>query len=513
MSAIDHVDTADDTRIEAAIRRERAMHSSSRSQAQSTLKRLLAVSAFWMLCLTLTAAGHRLYKATVAVDRSVSAGVYQTQGMPVVWVGHGTVDAARQRIDQKPSSRAASQVHVLPNSSFWLGAAAAFTLLAALMAWSGRWIANPGLQSLVGLFAGHFLWLGAIEFGLDAAGRRLGLAGSLDVVGGQIVGTHSGGILIQLSGVFLVPMLIGLTLHESNRCVLFQWFRRRLPIVRTPAASGRVENYAARTTIQYFMTVWFCYVGVLWLADSRLGRFGEISLLATMLAIFGATPYMMWRATKQSSRAQALRYSISGAVVTWTGIEIAAAMRFFEEPWLSHSTASGVVLLGLTILLTGWTAHSLGSSESRATGLHSPVAVMILAGFTTVGITGCGPSDVSASMTAEQVKQQIDSYQQRIPQPTSDVREGLLHALSSPDPEVRAQAAIAFGKSKFMNPAVREQLEILAANDDSRLSQFAALTALTWHDALPPPLHTLLEDLRGDPEWGPIVSEIHDRKP
>jgi hypothetical protein len=52
-------------------------------------------------------------------------------------------------------------------------------------------------------------------------------------------------------------------LHESNRCVFFDWFRLRLPLTRRSSATGLVDNYAARTTIQFFMTVWVCYVGVL----------------------------------------------------------------------------------------------------------------------------------------------------------------------------------------------------------------------------------------------------------
>ena len=480
---------------------------SAQSQPLRLWRQLLVASVFWMLCLTLTAAGHRLYKATVAVDRTVSAETYTAAGSPLVWVGHGSLEQVRQRV-VADGSLPTAQLHALPNSRFWLAAGAGFTLLAALMAWSGRWVADSGFQSLIGLFAGHFLWLGAIELGLDAAGRRLGLAGSLDVVGDQVVGTHSAGMLIQLSGVFLVPVLIGLTLHESNRCVLFQWFRRRLPIVKTPAASGRVENYAARTTMQYFMTVWFCYVGVLWLADPRLGQVGEMALLGTMLGIFAATPYMIWRTTRQPSRAQALRYSVSGAVVTWTAIEIAAALRYFEEPWLSHSLSSGAVLLGLSLLLTAWTLLLLTASRSGMTARVSPGLTMLLVGLMTAGTVGCGQPEVPESLTAEQVRQQLIEYDQQIPQPTSEVRDGLLHALTSPDPAVRAQAAIALGKSRGISSAAKVQLESMAKSEDSRLSQFAALTALSQLGSLSPQLQSLVTDLQNDPEWASVVDPL-----
>jgi len=469
------------------------------------LSRLLIACLFWLFCLTLTAAGHRLYKATVSVDRQVSAQRYRTDGAPLVWVGYGTVEAAAERVSQDAGALNTTELVVLPNSSFWLGAAMGFTALAGLLAWSGRWVANNGIQSLLGLFAGHFLWLGAIEFGLDAAGRQLGLAGSVDVVEGRVVGTHGAGTLIQLSVVFLVPMLIGLTLHESNRCAVFQWFRRRLPITLTAAASGRVENYAARTAMQYFMTVWFCYVGVLWMADPRLGRYGEWSLLLTLLAIVAATPYMIWRTARQPNSAQALRYSVSGAVVAWTAIEIAAAMRFFHEPWLSNSISSGAILLGLSIVLTVLAARTLFPTR----GLLGNSRLAATAGLALlVGTVGCARSDQNSSLAAAEVEQRLREYDARIQGFPPEASDGLMHALSSNDPVMRAQAAIAFGKSPQVSTVVEDRLQSMAKNDDSRLSQFAALTALQRLDLLIPELRSLLREFGDDSEWRAVAEYV-----
>lgn len=332
-----------------------------------SLHTVIAPLCFWALCLTLSAAGHWVYVATRSLDRVVSADIYRTPGRAIVWVGHGSLAQAQQHVlGSDTASSGPSLPTVLPVSPFWLASAAAFTVFAALLAWSGRWIFDNGIQSLVGLFAGHALWLGAIEIGLDNAGRRLGLAGSLDTVNGTVVGVHSAGILIQLSLVFLIPVLIGLTLHESNRCVVFKWFRLRLPLTRHSSATGLVDNYAARTTIQFFMTVWVCYVGVLWIADPTFASIGQPLLLAVFVVIVGATPYMMWRTARQASRGQMLRYSVSGAVVTWTGIEIAAAMRLFSEPWLNDSLLSGAVLVGISIVLTLLTYYFLIRPDTHA---------------------------------------------------------------------------------------------------------------------------------------------------
>ncbi len=478
--------------------------------SRTLASRLLTGCLFWGLCLTLTAAGHRLYKATVSVDRHVSRAQYQIDGAPLVWVGHGTVEDAYSRRAERQTGVIDLHLHAQPISTFWLSAVVGFTLLAALMAWSGQWIEDNGVQSLVGLFAGHFLWLGAVEFGLGLVGRRLGLAGALDVVNGRIVGTHGGGILIQMSAVFLLPVLIGWTMHESNRCAMFQWIRRRLPLTQSVAASGRVDNYAARTAIQYFMTVWFCYVSVLWLADPMLGRVGELSLLTAMLAIFAATPYMIWRTACQSGKAQALRYSVSGAIVTWTGIEIAASMRFFDEPWLSSSAFSGLILLGLTIGLTVLVMSTLKQAPATSILLKSTVGVLVLIALASVG--GCAGANENGPLTADGIESQLRDYDDRIVAPGADAKDGMLRALASSSPEMAAQAAVAFGKSNRVSADVKQQLEALALSDDSRLSQCSALQALSRLGLLTPETRAVIEELAADETMRRIAAYVEQSR-
>ncbi len=480
------------------------------ADSQAVGARLLTGCLFWGLCLTLTAAGHRLYKATVSVDRHISRTQYERDGAPLVWVGHGTAEHAMSRIAGGQTGETDLQLHVQPVSTFLVAAILGFTLLAALMAWSGRRIEDNGMQSLIGLFGGHFLWLGAVEFGLDAVGRRIGLAGALDVVSGRIVGTHGGGILIQMSAVFLIPVLIGLTMHESNRCAIFQWFRRRLPLTRHAAASGRVDNYAARTTIQYFMTVWFCYVSVLWLADPMLGRIGEFTLLAVMLVIFAATPYMLWRTACQPGRAQALRYSVSGAIVTWTGIEIAASMKFFDEPWLNNSALSGLILLGLTIALTVLVLFTLKQTTAPSTLLKSAIGLVVLITLTSAG--DCTGESGNTSSTSDEIVSLLRSYEDQIETPGTEATDGLLRALGTGSPEMAAQAAIAFGKSESVNADVQKQLESLALSDESQLKQFAALQALSRLGLLTSETREVIKRYAADASLASVVVYIRDRK-
>lgn len=327
---------------------------------RNSQRRLGTAMLFWILGLSLTAAGHWVYVSLRSLDRNISASSYKLAGAPIVWMGHGDLEDAKRRAWSRQGSQletlsaeesGGAVFHTLPISQFWAATAVSLVAGTFVLVWLGQFVKDNGIQSFLGVLAGHALWLGGVEIGLDLASRRIGLAGSLDVHDGRLVGVHGTGILIQMSAVFLIPMLIGLTFHESNRCVVFRWLRKCLPLTRRQQISGHVDNYAARTALQYFMTVWFCYVGVLWLADPATSIIGHVMLFGALVAIALFTPYMVWRAASQPTAAQALRYSVSGTVVTWTGIEIAAAMGLFEEPWLSEKIAVGAVLGALCVAL------------------------------------------------------------------------------------------------------------------------------------------------------------------
>jgi hypothetical protein len=71
-----------------------------------------------------------------------------------------------------------------------------------------------------------------------------------------------------------------------------------------------------------------------------------------------------------------------------------------------------------------------------------------------------------------------------------------------------AQAAVAIGKSKSVDNVVKQRLEVIAMSDESRLSQFAALQALSRLGLLTPETQAVIEQLAADKTWGPIAALI-----
>lgn len=486
---------------------------------------------FWALALLLSAGGHRLFIALRTLDQHVSSSVYQQAGQSANWVGHATAEQSLERYLQSDprfveaiQSNTIADLCTLPVSPFWAGLGGLLTIAAAVAVWAGRWIPNNGLQSLVGALAGHAIWIGAVEVGLDTAGRKLGLAGALSVVENRIVGVHGAGVLIQWSALFLVPVMIGLTLHESNRCVIFRWLRERLPLTRSVAASGRVENYAARTLIQFFMTVWVCYAAVLWMADQSVSPWPHATLLISLLAIALGTPYMIYRTTRQRSAAAMFRYSVSGAVLSWSGIEIASATGMFSEPWLSTSvqsllfyTVAPMILLSLAIVALRHTDRSAQPGDDAQEELSSrsqPIrqrALVTSVLLLSVGasIAGCRQSDTpQESLTPQQIIERLEQIEARVRAVPADAMGGIMHALASPDRESRLSAIASCGKSKHVSSQLKNVLLELAETDPDPLVRGAALRALYRLGRPSAGLKRLVTQLQDDPVLGDLAGGL-----
>ncbi|MFG0267829.1 MAG: hypothetical protein ACF8AM_22160 [Rhodopirellula sp. JB055] len=483
---------------------------------------------FWAFALLLSAGGHRAFVSLRSLDQSISSVTYQQQGRHANWVGHGTAAHSleyKQKVDpsfveaSKPSSL--GDLRTLTVSTFWAGLAIALTAGAAIAVWAGGRVPANGIQSLIGALAGHALWIGAIEVGLDIAARKLGLAGALAVVEDRVVGVHGTGVLIQWSALFLIPVMIGLTFHESNRCVVFKWLRKRLPLTRSVAPSGRVENYAARTLVQFFMTVWVCYAGILWAADRSFSPYPGATLTIAMLLIAIATPYMVYRTTQQKSAAAMFRYSVSGAVVAWSGIEIAAATRLITEPWLSDSALGLVVWVASPILLTVFVVRALLVDRSESSRQHDPpcergvrkekrafVTVAMLMSLTPAFV-GCS-SEVpeEAPLTSEQMIQRLDEIAEPLKPVPEEAMEGVAHALGTPDRIARVSAILACGKSKRVPRYLRASIFSIAQDDPDPLVRGAALRCL-WQLGRPTSeLRRLTDELRDDVVFGDLIKQF-----
>ena len=135
------------------------------------------------------------------------------------------------------------------------GAFGLFLIGIALLAIT-RWTRSTAWQSFLWAFAEVLLWTGAVEYGLLYAATVLGIV--------EVNGTAGEYRLMMHTWSFLLLLLLYLVVHESVRCSVFIWMRKKFHLTRSVHITGTVTNYGPRTAFEMASILWFFYVIVLW---------------------------------------------------------------------------------------------------------------------------------------------------------------------------------------------------------------------------------------------------------
>jgi hypothetical protein len=242
----------------------------------------------------------------------------------------------------------------LPVTPFLVKVTLALTALGGLLMWLTSRLRGDAAQSIVGIFAGNLLWTGGIEYGLTIAARSLGVAKTVGVADGQLVGIYGEYVLLKHSWGMLVLVMGYLFFLESSRCPIFLFWRERVPMMRGPLVTGRIDNYGPRSAFQYATTVWGFYLLLLWAYDERLfGVHGLFTTAVLFLSLAGSV-FCVWRLHQQSSWGPAVRYAVGAMIVVWTPIEIAGKWGLFREPWLLLRPTTIIFFFGGLGLGTWW---------------------------------------------------------------------------------------------------------------------------------------------------------------
>ncbi len=321
--------------------------------------------AFGFVFATL-AVGHLLMVLINAVDQRVSPETYRTLGAESRWFGDQTVLAELEIMatrQMSPTDNAVIAkaietvqgggqltVHLLNVSPFIV--ATTFAMIAVglgLLVWS-RHVRSDALQSVIGIFAGLLIWTGGVEYGLMIASRLLGIAKSFQIVGDRLVGAYGEYVLLKHTWGLIACVAAYLLFLETNRCPFFLWFRRRLKLMRGAIATGRIDNFAPRTSFQYVTVMWTFYVLLLWAYDETV--FGVDSWLTRTIFFgsFASGGYLLLRLYRQRTMGGAVRHAIATAIICWNSVEIAAKWNLFREPWLVLRPTTAVVFFGAAAL-------------------------------------------------------------------------------------------------------------------------------------------------------------------
>lgn len=271
------------------------------------------------------------------------------------------------------------EVRTLPVTRFLVYAALGLSALGMVLIWVTSRIKNDAAQSILGIFGGNLIWTGAIEYGLTLASRSMGIGKTVAVQDGQLVATYGEYVLLKHSwgGLFLI--LAYLLFLESSRCPVFLWWRERVPTMRGPIASGRIDNYGPRSAFQYVTTVWFFYLLLLWTYDEQLAGVYSVATKSILFAAMAGSLYCIWKLHQQSGWGPAIRYAVGAMIVVWTPIEILGKWGVMRQPWLLLEPTTFAVFFGGLALGTWalWRAarrRRLGA-PADSDPMHSELAV------------------------------------------------------------------------------------------------------------------------------------------
>jgi len=213
----------------------------------------------------------------------------------------------------------------IPDHLGW-GATVVF-VIGLLVLLPTRWSRSSAWQSFLGAFSGVLLWTGAVEYGLLYAATVLGIP--------EVNGTAGEYRLMMHTWSFLLLLVLYLVLHESVRCNLFIWLRRRLHLIRRSAPSGTVINYGPRTAFEMISILWFFYVLLLLLYDEQLVGVHHPLTYACLLVSLSGGLWLFYRLLMIREMGLAIRYAIPTVIVLWNCFEITAKWDLYTEPWIT----------------------------------------------------------------------------------------------------------------------------------------------------------------------------------
>jgi hypothetical protein len=238
------------------------------------------------------------------------------------------------------------ELRTLPVTRFLVYTTLGLTVAGMVLLWLTSRLKGDAAQSILGIFGGNLLWTGGVEYGLTLAARSLGIGKTVGVVAGHPVAIYGEYVLMKHTWGVLVLVIAYLLFLESSRCPIFLWWRKSVPTMRGPVASGRVDNYGPRSAFQYASTVWSFYLLLLWAYDEQVcGVYSIVTKAILVLSIAGSV-YCVWCLHQQTGWGPAIRYAVGAMMVVWTPIEIFGKWGVLREPWLLLRPEPMIVFFG-----------------------------------------------------------------------------------------------------------------------------------------------------------------------
>ncbi len=219
----------------------------------------------------------------------------------------------------------------------------------AFLIW-GMIIKDNNKATLLGLFAGLFIWTGWIEFAFVYFANTLQVPPLME--DGEIVTKAEYLIMpstIGLWAVFMIYYFFG----TKTGCTFFTWFQKRLKIANPQKMQPAISNVAMTTFMELIMILWTFYLLLLFVYDKSFA--GDDSILAHIVA-YGSlfwSLYLFKNLIQKSNIGYAVRYAIPTVIIFWNFVEILGRWNVFKEIWVhpfDYALEMGIILVVMIVL-------------------------------------------------------------------------------------------------------------------------------------------------------------------
>ncbi len=203
--------------------------------------------------------------------------------------------------------------------------------------------------TILGLFAGLFVWTGWIEFAFVYYAHRYNIPPLM--ANGEIA-TKPEYLIIPSSIGFWALFMLYYFFGTKTGCTFFTWFQKRLKITNPKEMKPVVRNVAMTTFMEFNVLVWTSYLLLLLIYDFA----GDQSLLTHFVA-YGALiwgVYLIIQLLKKTQMGYAIRYAIPTVVIFWTYVEVMGRWGVLKEIWvepMKYSTEMISFVVAMIILL------------------------------------------------------------------------------------------------------------------------------------------------------------------
>ncbi len=214
-------------------------------------------------------------------------------------------------------------------------AAVPIGILGLLLVWAGL-KQRERKATWLGMLGGWFIWIGWFEYSFKFFGDLYKVPGfpvEPWVENGYVAAPQANMLQATVMLMLALFMLYGM-FNLQTRCNFMRWFHRNLRFSPGMPTPDNHRSFARITAMEVLFVTWFCYL--FWLYVIYFGTQGSgVQVVMGIFVLWSLwAAWLVYRCSRQTRAAAALRYGVGAGIVVWGSAEMPAHFGAYREYWL-----------------------------------------------------------------------------------------------------------------------------------------------------------------------------------